>query len=133
MTQTAEERDVTQFSPQWLTMLAGPLVWTVHFLVLYTLSEFGCRGGWLRGEWLGLPAAPVAIAFVTLVALAVSGLAAWRAYRHWRAGEAGQAGNWTDVESRDRFIQVAGWLLGLLFTFLILLTALPAVVLPRCG
>jgi hypothetical protein len=133
MTLSAEQRDVTQVSPRWFTLLAGPLVWTVYFLTVYTLGEFGCRGGWLRGTILGLPAPAVVVVILTLVALAVLGLATWRAYREWNASRSNGLGALSQAEDRNDFMVLAGWMLGALFTYLILLTGLSALVLPQCG
>jgi hypothetical protein len=133
MTESAEQRNVTQISPRWLTLLAGPLVWTVHFLVVYSLGEFGCRGGWLRGTLLGLPAPAVIITALTLVALVVSGAATLRTYRQWDAARTTDKTHALETDDRNRFMSAAGWMLGVLFTFLILLMGIPAVVLPQCA
>lgn len=134
MTRTAQERDVTQVNPQWYTLLAGPIIWTVYFLVSYSLAEFGCRGGWLAGTLAGLPAASVVVVALTLVALAVSGLATYRTFRRWQRSQGDPNGDkgWFQVEDRHRFMVLAGLLLDVLFTFLILLSGIPALMLIPC-
>jgi MFS family permease len=103
----------------------------VYFLVVYTIGEFGCRGGWLRGTLLGLPAAAVVITTLTVAALAIGAWATVLSFRAWRAAD-GEQRDWVEEEDRSRFMFLAGLILGALFTYLILLTGLPAVVLPRC-
>jgi hypothetical protein len=133
MTQSAEQRDVTQVSPRWLSLLAGPLLWATYFLVVYTLGEFGCRGGWLRGTLLGLPATTVVVTALTVLALAVGAMTTYRTFRQWSAKQGDQDSPWFEAEERNRFMLLAGWMLGALFTYLILLTGIPALVLPQCA
>jgi hypothetical protein len=133
MTQSAEQRDVTQVSPSWLNLLAGPLVWALYFLVVYTLGEFGCRGGWLQGRLLGLPAPAVAVSALTVAALVIGALTTYRTYRQWATKHGEQDSPWFETEERNRFMLLAGWMLGALFTYLILLTGIPALVLPQCA
>ena len=134
MTRTAQERDVTQVDPQWYTLLAGPVIWTVYFAVVYVLAEFGCRGGWLAGRLGGYPAASVVSVVLTLAALAVAGVATFRIWRRWQAvrGRRAAGAEWSQVEERGRFMVLAGLMLGLLFTYLILLTGVPALLLDPC-
>jgi hypothetical protein len=132
MSHTAEEGAVRQVSPQWLTLLVGPLTWSFYFLLVYTLGEFGCRGGWLQTTVLGLPAPGLVVSVITVVALVVGGAATRRVYGQWRAASRRQQENWPETEDRDRFMRLAGWMLGLLFTYMILLTGISALVVPQC-
>jgi hypothetical protein len=123
---------VRQISPEWATLLAGPLVWAVYFLVGYTLAEFGCRGLWLAGQIAGLPAVSVVVAGLTLAALAISVWAGWRTWRRWRALRRDPDASLNRAEERQRFMVLGGLLLSGLFTLAIFLTGLPALILEGC-
>ena len=130
-TPTAEQR-VTQVSPDWLSLLAGPLTWSGFFLIGYVLAEFGCKGGWLRGQIAGLPTASVVIAVLTVAALGLSIWAGWRTWRRWGAIRADPDAQLSRVEERQRFMTLGGLLLSGLFSLAIVLTGIPAVVLEPC-
>ena len=133
LTPTAEERAANQVSPQWRTLLAGPVIWAAYFLVGYTVGEFGCAGGWLRGTLVGLPAASLVIGLLTLVSLVGAVWATLSAYRQWQSARHQDPRGRTEDDNRSHFMLLGGWVLGALFSFLILLTGIPAVVLPPCG
>jgi hypothetical protein len=117
--------------------VAGPVIWSAHFLLVYLTVEAGCSGG---GPGLRLFDPPVP-KVVTLAATAVAAAAAlacagW-SYRRWRARTsepaadepADLAGGLTD---RGGTLAFAGFLLSLLSVVTILAVGLPALVLPSC-
>jgi hypothetical protein len=110
--------------------VAGPVIWSAHFLLVYLVAEAGCTGG---GPGLRLFDPPVPTA-VTLVATAVAALAclasaAWN-HRRWRASrhEAGDPGQ----PDRGGSLAFAGFLLSLLGAVTVLFVGLPALALPAC-
>jgi hypothetical protein len=118
--------------------VSGPVIWSVHFLLVYLVTEAGCSGD---GPGLRLFDPPVPQA-VTLAATAVGaaaalGCALWW-YRRWRAGEdapaadeaADSAGDPTDHGGGT--MAFTGFLLSLLSVVTILFVGLPALVLPPC-
>lgn len=123
----------------WAVVLAGPLVWTAHFMIVYLVTEAGCSGD---GPGLSLFDPPVP-QVVTLAATAVAAVASlacagW-AYGRWRAAGRGPtrvaARDRRDpVEDRDggRSLAFAGLLLSLLSFVTILFVGLPALVLSSC-
>lgn len=132
----------------WVVLLAGPLIWTAHFLVVYLVTEAGCSGD---GPGLSLFDPPVP-KVVTLGATAVAAVASlvcavWT-YRRWQAGTlaptADEAGKPVrggdrpdtreDIWASDRggLLAFAGFLLSLLSFVTVLFVGLPAVVLPSC-
>jgi len=130
MTHTAQEREPTQIHPEWFGLLAGPIIWSLYFLAGYLLVEFGCRGGWLTGAVAGLPAAPVAVLGLTVAALAAALWATASAARRWRALPAAtDDAHWFRAEDWRRFMVLAAVLLGGLFSLLILMTGVPALIL----
>lgn len=119
--------------------LAGPIIWSVHFLLVYTVTEAGCTGG---GPGLRLFNPPVPT-IVTLAATVVAALGclgcAWWGYRRWRAGRGGATADETaersaESESRESggFLTFGGFLLSLLFFVSVLMVGLPAVFLSPC-
>jgi hypothetical protein len=119
--------------------VSGPVIWSVHFMLVYLVTEAGCSGD---GPGLRLFDPPVPAA-VTLAATAAAAAAAracagW-SYRRWRAGEdqpaADEAGDLAGgLTERDRggTLAFAGFLLSLLSVVNILFVGLPALVLPSC-
>ena len=114
--------------------LAGPVIWSAHFLLVYLVVEAGCSGG---GTGLR-PFDPPVPTVVTLVATGVAALAClatarW-GYRRWRASQHEAADQAGDLVGHDRggSLAFAGFLLSLLGVVTVLLVGLPALVLPAC-
>jgi hypothetical protein len=118
--------------------VAGPVLWSVHFMVVYLVVEAGCSGD---GPGLELfdPPVPKIVTLAATAAAAVAALACagwswrrWRAGEHQPADEAGDlAGGLTDRD-RGGTLAFAGFLLSLLSVVTILAVGVPALVLPSC-
>ncbi|HTE70467.1 MAG TPA: hypothetical protein VK942_17195, partial [Actinomycetes bacterium] len=116
--------------------VSGPVIWSVHFLVVYLVTEAGCSGD---GPGLTLfdPPVPKAVTLAATAAAAAAalGCATWW-YRRWRASEhepvadeaADLAGGLTDRD-RGGTLVFAGFLLSLLSVVTVLFVGLPAMVL----
>lgn len=114
--------------------LAGPLIWSVHFMLVYLVVEAGCTGD---GPGLDVFDPPVP-AVTTLVATAVGALgclaAAGWAYRRWRADRRERAeGPGLEPADQGGSLAFAGFLLSLLGFVAVLFVGLPALVLPGCA
>jgi hypothetical protein len=119
--------------------VSGPVIWSVHFLLVYLVTEAGCSGD---GPGLTLfdPPVPKAVTLAATAAAAAAalGCATWW-YRRWRASEhepvadeaADLAGGLTDRD-RGGTLVFAGFLLSLLSVVTVLFVGLPAMVLPSC-
>ena len=100
------------------TVIAGPLVWTAHFLTLYVFTAIACAHDFFHQEILGVRIVPLFGAAVTVVALALILDAAVLSYRRWRGtssdGEPAPLPphDTNDVASRRRFMAYAGLLLS---------------------
>jgi hypothetical protein len=114
--------------------LAGPVIWSAHFLLVYLVVEAGCTGD---GPGLRLfdPPAPTVVTLVATAMAAVACLASaawgyrrWRASRHEAADDAGGLGE----PDRGGSLAFAGFLLSLLGTVTVLFVGVPAVALPAC-
>jgi hypothetical protein len=100
------------------SLIAGPLVWTVHFLTLYILTAIACAHGFFYQELLGVRVVPLVGGAVTVVAVALILDGEVLAYRRWRGmpsdGEPAPLPphDGSDVASRRRFMAYAGFLLS---------------------
>ena len=123
----------------FVVFLAGPIIWSVHFMLVYLVTEAGCTGD---GPGLELfdPPVPTVLTLTATAVAAVASLAfaAW-AYRRWRATRHEPAADEADdlsggLEDRNRggTLSLAGFLLSLLSFVTVLFVGLPALVLPAC-
>ena len=111
--------------------VAGPVIWSVHFMVLYLVVEAGCS---TRGPGFDIfnPPVPTITTYVgTAIAVLASIVVAVMNYRRWRArrDDADVA-----VEAADPggSLAFAGFMLALLGIAVILFVGLPALALPAC-
>lgn len=115
--------------------LAGPVIWSLHFMAVYLVVEAGCSGGGQGLEVFAPPVPTVVTLAATAAAFAASLVAAWLAYRGWRADRHAtgpQDGTGLEPVDPGGSLALAGWLLSLLAAVHILFVGLPALVLPAC-
>lgn len=112
-------------------LLAGPLIWSTHFMVVYLAVEAGCTGAGPGLDRFDPPAPTVVTLVATAVAAFACGATALWAYRRWRA----ERPNDDAYETRGQVatLAFAGFLLSLLGVVSVLLVGLPALVLPACA
>jgi hypothetical protein len=138
MTHTPPRTDLYLLS-LWFGVLAGPIVWSLHFLAGYGLSEVACRLRLLESPVMGLTALSLIILFLTFGALIITLYAGFIAYRNWHSAnrEGLPSSNAAEPRRLDRdsgqFMALSGLILSALFSFLILATGLPVLVLRPCG
>ena len=113
--------------------VASPIIWSVHFMVVYLVTEAGCTGD---GPGLNVFDPPVPIV-VTLVATAVAAgaclaMAGW-SYRRMRSARAeGSEGVGLEPPDRGGAMAFVSLLLSLIGVVTVLFVGLPALVLPAC-
>ena len=114
----------------WLGVLGSPLAWGGHLVGNYSLEEwFACsESAQVKGEILGLGVHTVSVALNTamLTVALTSGLVARTCWRKLR----GQDGD--ERMERAQWMAFAGMVQGALFTGIILLGYLPALMLDVC-
>ncbi|WP_313620227.1 hypothetical protein [Achromobacter sp.] len=76
------------FGIELLFLIAGPGIWLVHFLFIYTVNAIACARPGLTGPWLGLPASSWVIVAGGVLALGGMAMAAWRQHERVRASGA---------------------------------------------
>ena len=113
-----------------VVLLAGPVIWTAHFLLVYTVAEAGCTGDGVGLQLLDPPVPVIATLVTTAVAaLGCLGCALW-GYRRWQAGRhvEAEAGETPEAPSRlGAMLDAVGAALSLLFAVSVLMVGLPAV------
>jgi len=120
----------------WLSMLSGPIIYSVYFLAGYLFVEITCRAGLLQFQLWGMSMISIVVLVLTLLALALTLFVGFLAYRRWQQTEERDA---TSVEhgrlaeGPEQFMTFAGFLLNGLFAAIILLTGIPALLLSPCG
>jgi hypothetical protein len=115
--------------------VAGPVIWSVHFMVVYLVTEAGCSGDRSGLTLFDPPVPKVVTLAVTAVAVAAALACAHWSWRRWQADAAEPAGDGAGGhQDRDRggTLAFAGFLLSLLSVVTILFVGLPALVLPSC-
>jgi hypothetical protein len=121
----------------WFHLLGAPILWSVHFLISYAWVEYACRMRLLvlDSTMLGLTLLSWSILLLTLIAVLATVYVGWSAYRSSRriseSKKTNELESW-GVESR-RFMALSGILLSALFSLVILLSGLPALVLGPCA
>lgn len=122
----------TSLSPSLAySVLAGPIVWAIHFVSVYMITEFGCRANF--NNWLFITPANIhlIILIMTIVSLLSVGFGGALAYRQWRTQD-----NHSEIDSSTKtqgFLVMMGMLLSALFLFAIVMTAAPTLFLSTCG
>ena len=71
------------------SLIAGPMVWTVHFLTIYVFTALACARGFFDLEALGVPIVPLVGGAVTVVAVALIVDAGVLSWRRWQGGQRG--------------------------------------------
>jgi hypothetical protein len=104
----------------WALVLAGPVIGTAYFLVVYLLAEAGCAE---HLDVLGAAALRAVIVGAAAAAIVLFGVYAMRARRLWSDA----AGGDTQREQNARFMVATGVLLLGLFVLFVLFLAAPAV------
>lgn len=106
----------------WVLLLAGPVTWFVHFMVVYLVVEAGCAGGGPGFEAFDPPVPKATTLAATAVAvIACTAFSVW-SYRRWRAG-GGPSG------SVDGTMAFVGFLLASFSAVAVLFVGLPALLL----
>jgi hypothetical protein len=72
----------------WILLLAGPVIWFTHFMVVYLVAEAGCTGSGHGLELFDPPVPRTVTLAATAVAFLVCAAAAHRSLGAWRRGAA---------------------------------------------
>jgi hypothetical protein len=113
------------------SVLVGPIVWAIHFVTVYMMTEFGCRANF--NNWLFITPANIhlSILIITVVSLLAVGLGGLLANRRWKV-EVDDERSDSSTKTHD-FLVRGGMLLSALFLFAIVMTDVPTLFLSTCG
>jgi hypothetical protein len=105
----------------WFAFLGGPIAWSAHLLSSYPLVSVACR--------MQTTMPLHAITVVTAAIAAGAAATGWIAHRRVRAGGPGGLG---DAYGRARFMAIGGIVMGIFFTYVILIEGLPPILQDPC-
>ena len=120
------------------SLIAGPLVWTAHFLSLYVFTAIACAHGFFEDELFGVRIVPLVGGAITVIAVALILDALVLSFRRWRGrpfdGETAPLPphDSNDVASRRRFMAYAGVLLSGIALIATIWETLPIVYFASC-
>jgi hypothetical protein len=115
-------------------MFGSPVIWSIHLIVGYSVSEAACMTNILRFRILGQDALVVTLVAWTLLMMGAIVWNGWWSYRSWRfyQKESPEEEFPLQAYDRDEFLALAGLLLSGIFFFLLLINLYPIVVLTPC-
>lgn len=111
------------------SMVAAPIIWSVHFVVCYVLVSLACMLGWSEARLLGTTPALAGIALASLAALVLLGYTAALNIEKYRRAPKDESGA-NDISG---FIALNSVLLCALSTVALVWVAFPALMLPGCA
>jgi heme/copper-type cytochrome/quinol oxidase subunit 2 len=138
MSKTVPARSENGSRMIWIQLLAGPVIWSVHFILVYMLTEAICRVAGQGFRLAGIHGLTLIVIVLTVLALVATVLFAVRSYRSWRGlsrnhrlkDELQESSNW--FVGPEEFMYFSGFLLSVLFAVTILMVGIPALFLQPC-
>lgn len=86
-----------------LPAVAGAVVWSLHFFMVYLLAEARCSIAFSGSEFGGIGGVVFFTVAATLVAITVIAVYAWGSWRRWR-----DDGGQSNVEEQERMLGKLG-------------------------
>lgn len=111
------------------SVLSGPVVWMLHFVLVWAVAEMGCGANYANMPILPAPAIRTIVIGATVIALIAGVVGGVASYRHWASL---RGDGITDREARIRFVLQIGMALSVVFVVSVVLTALPVFFLDAC-
>jgi hypothetical protein len=115
----------TSIARLWSGILAGPTGWILQLMVSYPIAQLSCHAEYRSQHPLALQV----VAFGALVIVGAGGVTAWRALQAAPAGAMTDGGRPMD---RAHFMAQLGLLFTVMFTVLVVATAIPSWILHAC-
>jgi hypothetical protein len=109
----------------WLGIFAGPTAWILQLIVSYPLAQLSCRSGFRSQQQLPLQL----IACAALMIIGFGAVTAWSALQAVPVTASTDGGRPID---RARFMAMLGLLTSVLFTLVVIATAIPSWILHAC-
>ena len=119
----------------WFGMVGAPFIWVAHFMIMWAITEMGCRLGVADARIFGIYAAHLFSVLSTVIALtliAASGLIAYRRWQQIRAAPPAEPADSGNSIGRTQFMNTLGMLFSILFAVTVIYMLIPVFVLPLC-
>jgi hypothetical protein len=130
MEQTVVQRDIRSLErAAWTHLLAGPVIYSVYFIVGYMIAEAGCKTEFLSGTMMGINAVSAVIVVLTGVTALVLLYEVVTSYRHWRRYQNAPE---SELEVHKPFVWMSGLLLSALFALMTISTGISIFALQPC-
>jgi hypothetical protein len=113
------------FTPTFLYLTGGLVIWAVRFLAIYSLTGLACARGWVDPAG-GFGALQIVVVLLSIVALAGCAAILLRAGAHVRDPSPDEA------EENDRFIHYVAGSVAALAALAIVYEGLPFFLIPVC-
>lgn len=110
----------SRYSHAFLVVLAGPIIWAVHFLFIYAVNGVACARPASYDMWAGFPVSSWIIVAASLLALCAMALIYGR--RHTRLPQLGHPG----------FLSWLAGALSLLSALAVIWETIPVLLVPAC-
>ncbi|MEZ5776939.1 MAG: hypothetical protein R3E44_01115 [Paracoccaceae bacterium] len=126
-----ERREFAEEAPSLWRITFGPVIWALHFVLLYGGTAVHCA----RGRQAALSFAEVRLAVVVFTVLALAGIA-WFGWRSWSQWDVIADREWENdkgtSEDRHQFLGHAAFLLAVISFIGVAYVALPFVFIENC-
>ncbi len=112
-----------------IAMIAAPILWAVHFTLVYFAVALRCAVDFFSGEWLGVSTLGWTIGLLTVAAIAGIAVLGLLGYRRWRTSPEHSA---PEPAGRQRFLALSALLLSILSIVGVIYTAIPMPLMAPC-
>jgi UPF0716 family protein affecting phage T7 exclusion len=109
----------------WVAVGAGPIIWAVHFGIMYVAVALYCSWRFFSATLIGLPLILWLIIAVTVAGALLVFYAGYLAYRNLQRLHQAEAEG-VETEDHHWFLARSGIALTILFNFVLVVTAVPA-------
>lgn len=119
----------------WFGLLSGPVVWAVHFLLIWAVTEMGCVPGAEQVNVISPQVIRIIVLLASALALLAMGAGVWAAQRRRRTLHEPHDNGLDPQETSKRawFMVNMSLLLNPFFAAGVILEASALLVLPVCG
>lgn len=115
----------------WAAMFGAPFVWGTHLLLVWALTEVGCRVGAGTATWFGVYALHVVTLSISSLSLGALLFIIWTSYRVLKQVRGMDAEDEREIE-RTCFMAWTGITFGIGFGVVSTYMTIPIFVLPLC-
>lgn len=109
----------------WIGSLGGAVMWSLHLVGVYLVSEFGCTSGWGDQTWLGISQMVWLGIALSLAMLCGALLACHVADRQRRQHPGATDSQPNDAAGGEAFLVAAGLLSNQIFSLIIAVQTVP--------